>query len=357
MGSDDSQPFAGSIGFIGLGAMGKPMVLNLANKLPASAHLYIHDVVAAAVDDVAQLCASLPISVVRCADSKEVAEKSVCTSSSCPCCGNTIDLPRGYPLQDVVLTMLPEGAHVKSVYLDPTTGIIAALSLTSPGTTEAEKLLIDSSTIDTATNLYVRDKLSPFTRSFYDAPVSGGVIGAVDATIAFFLGCSPSDPNVSRLTTLLQPMGSKVIPCGGSSLGLAAKLSNNYLSGIITIACAEAMDMGMRAGIDAEVLASVFAAGTAQNTICDVFNPVPGVCPKAPSSNGYKNGFRVQLMRKDFGLAMDMARRLGTRNALGASGLGVYSAASEAADCKDLDSRVVYRYLGGEEAWKNNTNN
>ena len=247
--------------------------------------------------------------------------------------------------------MLPEGAHVKSVYLDSANGIVAAL--TSP-TTSTSKLLIDSSTIDTATNLYVKEQLSQLspTTAFYDAPVSGGVIGAVNATIAFFLGCDPSDPNIPRLTTLLGTMGGKVIPCGGPSLGLAAKLSNNYLSGIITIACSEAMDMGMRAGIQADVLASVFAAGTAQNTICDVFNPVPGVCPKAPSSNGYQGGFRVQLMKKDIGLAVDMARRLGTRNVLGASGLGVYTAASQAEDCKDLDSRVVYRYLGGNENWK-----
>lgn len=246
--------------------------------------------------------------------------------------------------------MLPEGAHVKSVYLDSATGIVAALSSSS----STAKLLLDCSTIDTATNLHVKEQLSISspTTSFYDAPVSGGVIGAVNATMAFFLGCSPSDPNIPRLTALLQTMGGKVIPCGGPSLGLAAKLSNNYLSGIITIACSEAMDMGMRAGIDADVLASVFAAGTAQNAICDVFNPVPGVCPKAPSSNGYQGGFRVQLMRKDIGLAVDMARRLGTRNALGTSGLGVFTAASEAADCKDLDSRVVYRYLGGKEDWK-----
>lgn len=244
--------------------------------------------------------------------------------------------------------MLPEGIHVRSVYLDPTTGIIAALS------SSTSKLLVDCSTIDTATNLYVKKELmttSPMT-AFYDAPVSGGVIGAVNATMAFFLGCAPTDPNVPRLTSLLRTMGGKVVECGGPSLGLAAKLSNNYLSGIITIACAEAMDMGMRAGIDARVLASVFAAGTAQNTICDVFNPVPGVCPQAPSSNRYQGGFRVQLMRKDIGLAVDMARRVGSRNALGTSSLGVYAAASEAADCRDLDSRVVYRYLGGREDWE-----
>lgn len=245
--------------------------------------------------------------------------------------------------------MLPEGAHVRSVYLDPTNGVIAALEPLS-----SIKLLIDSSTIDTATNLHVKEQLalaSP-TTSFYDAPVSGGVMGAENATMAFFLGCSPNDANIPRLTELLQTMASKVIPCGGPSLGLAAKLSNNYLSGTITIACAEAMDMGMRAGIDPRVLASVFGAGTAQNAICDTFNPVPGVCPSAPSSKGYHGGFRVQLMRKDMSLAMDMARRLGTRNVLGTSALGVYSAASEAPDCKNLDSRIVFRYLGGKEDWK-----
>lgn len=245
--------------------------------------------------------------------------------------------------------MLPEGAHVKSVYLDPTNGILGALASVPNG-----KLLIDSSTIDTATSLYVKEQLRASSPAsfFYDAPVSGGVLGASNATIAFFLGCSSADPNLPRVSFLLERMGGKIIPCGGPSLGLAAKLSNNYLSGIITIACAEAMDMGMRSGIDANVLASVFKAGTAQNTICDVFNPVPGVCPNAPSSNGYQGGFRVQLMKKDIGLAVSMARRVGNRNALGASALGVYAAASEAADCKDLDSRVVYRYIGGQENWQ-----
>lgn len=247
--------------------------------------------------------------------------------------------------------MLPEGRHVKTVYLDPDTGILAGLlsSPSGPG-----KLVIDSSTIDTATSLHVKDQLtasSPDT-AFYDAPVSGGVLGAVKGTIAFFLGASRHDPRLPHLVPLLQTMGGKVIPCGGPGLGLAAKLSNNYLSGIITIATSEAMDMGMRSGIDADVLAGVFAAGTAQNAICDGFNPVPRVCPAAPSSHGYEGGFRVQLMRKDMGLAVDMARRIGSRNVLGATGLGVYAAASEAPDCRDRDSRVVFRYIGGNEEWK-----
>ena len=242
--------------------------------------------------------------------------------------------------------MVPEGSHVRQVYLDPTTGICS--------TDISNKLLIDCSTIDTATNLHVKEHLSSYfpSASFYDAPVSGGVIGAKKGTIAFYLGCAEDDPNLPRLVDLASMMGKQIIPCGGPSLGLAAKLSNNYLSGIIAIACSEAMNMGMRSGLDPRVLAKVYAAGTAQNAICDRFNPVPGVYPEAPSSQGYKEGFKVQLMKKDFGLAVDMAGRVGARLALGEVGFATYAGASEDERCRDLDSRVVYRYLGGDEDWE-----
>lgn len=242
--------------------------------------------------------------------------------------------------------MVPEGSHVRSVYLDEKTGILCA--------DISHKLLIDCSTIDTATSLHVKDAIASRYSSafFYDAPVSGGVVGAVKGTIAFFLGCSSNDPNLHRLTSLLSLMGKQVIPCGGPSFGLAAKLSNNYLSGIIAIACSEAMDMGMRSGLDPRVLAKVYAAGTAQNTICDRFNPCPGVYPEAPSSKGYKEGFKVQLMRKDFALACDMAKRVGAKNVLGEVGLETYTGAMNDPRCRDLDSRVVYRYLGGKEDWE-----
>lgn len=247
--------------------------------------------------------------------------------------------------EEIIITMLPEGKHVKTVYLG-TDGICYG--------NIGGKLLIDCSTIDTASFLEVKGhitKISPST-SFYDAPVSGGVIGAKKGTIAFFLGCAENAPDMQRLTDLLSLMGTKIIPCGGPSLGLAAKLSNNYLSGVIAIACSEAMDMGMRSGLDPRVLAKVYAAGTAQNTICDRFCPVPGVYPEAPSSNGYKDGFKVQLMRKDFSLALEMARRVESNNVLGDVALRTYEGASEDERCRDLDSRVVFRYLGGNENWK-----
>lgn len=241
--------------------------------------------------------------------------------------------------------MVPEGSHVRSVYLDEKTGILCADIST--------KLLIDCSTIDTATSLLVKDKIAERypSASFYDAPVSGGVVGAIKGTIAFFLGCSSSDPNLPRLTSLLNLMGSQVIPCGAPSFGLAAKLSNNYLSGIIAIAASEALDMGMKSGLDPRVLSKVFGAGTAQNTIVDRFNPCPGVYPEAPSSKGYQGGFKVQLMRKDFGLAVEMAKSVGAKNVLGEVGLDTYIGASNDPRCRDLDSRVVYRFLGGNEEW------
>ncbi|PSK43655.1 hypothetical protein B9Z65_7169 [Elsinoe australis] len=309
-----------SIGFIGLGLMGKPMAGHLAAKLPAETRIYVYDISQKAVEE---LVSAHKDKVSAGSSAKDVADRS-----------------------DVIFTMVPEGAHVRSVYLTPETGILAS--------DVSNKLLIDCSTIDTATNLSVKEEInSRFpSASFYDAPVSGGVNGAVAGTIAFFLGCAESDPNISKITELVKLMGKQIIPCGGPSLGLAAKLSNNYLSGIIAIACSEALDMGMRSGLDPRVLAKVYNAGTAQNTICDGFCPCPGVVENAPSSRGYTGGFKVQLMRKDFNLAMEMAKGVGSTNVLGQAGLDTYTQAMNDPNCRDLDSRVVFRYLGGNENWK-----
>jgi 3-hydroxyisobutyrate dehydrogenase-like beta-hydroxyacid dehydrogenase len=323
------------LGFIGLGAMGRPMLSHLAKKLPEESRIWVYDVVEQVVDDV---CAEFLDRVLKGKSAKDVAQQVVCSPGTTLAHTLTSE-------QDTIMTMVPEGAHVRSVYLDPKSGVCS--------TDISNKLLIDCSTIDTATSLAVKDHVAENfpSASFYDSPVSGGVVGAIKGTIAFFLGCAESDPNLERLTYLTGLMGEQIIPCGGPSLGLAAKLSNNYLSGIIAIACSEAFDMGMRSGLDPRTLAKVYAAGTAQNTICDKFCPVPHVYPEAPSSGGWKQGFKVQLMRKDFGLAVDMAKRVGSRNVLGDVGLETYDGAANDPRCRDLDSRVVYRYLGGQEDW------
>ena len=244
--------------------------------------------------------------------------------------------------------MLPEGPHALDVYLSPSTGICTRLSRTS------QKLLIDCSTIDTATSLSIKQhitSLSPST-SFYDSPVSGGVLGAQAGTLASYLGSSTRDPHLPLLTSLLSIFSKQIIPCGFPSAGLAAKLSNNYLSGVIAIAASEAFDMGMRSGLSPLTLQKVYAAGTAQNAICDRFCPVPGVVDTAPSSKGFEGGFRVELMRKDFGLAVEMAKAVGARNVLGERGTGVYEGCVGEEGCRGRDSRVVFRFLGGREDWR-----
>jgi 3-hydroxyisobutyrate dehydrogenase len=110
--------------------------------------------------------------------------------------------------------------------------------------------------------------------------------------------------------------------------------------------------MGMCAGVDAGVLARVIAAGSGKNHIADKFNPVPNICPEAPSSHGYQGGFKVELMKKDYTLAMDMAQAVGAKVMLGAAGLDTYRRASEDPRCRGLDSRVVYRFIGGNEDWQ-----
>ena len=242
--------------------------------------------------------------------------------------------------------MVPEGSHVRSVFLTPETGVLAS-DLSS-------KILIDCSTIDTGTSLAVRDACAEQhpRASFYDAPVSGGVIGAEKATLTFMLGCREDDANADLLWSLLGMMGGNIFPCGGPSLGLTAKLCNNYTSGLIAIVTSEAMNIGMASGMDPRVLANIFHTSTAQSSILDDWNPVPGLCPDAPASKGYKGGFRVQLMKKDFALAVDTAKRVGVELALGEDGLRVYEEASQDKRCKDLDSRVVYRLLGGKEDWR-----
>uniref|UniRef100_L2FR65 Cytochrome p450 n=1 Tax=Colletotrichum fructicola (strain Nara gc5) TaxID=1213859 RepID=L2FR65_COLFN len=205
------------LGFIGLGAMGAPMASNLAAKLAKDYKICIYDVSQEAMKSFVEAHGQ---SVSICHSPKEVSQGT-----------------------DIIFTMLPEGSHVRAVYLDPVDGILHSKI--------SARLLLDCSTIDTETSLAVSTAVkSRFPDvAFYDAPVSGGTLGAVAASLTLMVGCSENDSNWSLVEGLLGLVGKNIIACGGPGMGLTAKLCNNYCSGLISLATAEAMNIGMRSDV------------------------------------------------------------------------------------------------------------
>lgn len=177
--------------------------------------------------------------------------------------------------------------------------------------------------------------------------MSGGVVGATAGTLTFMLGAP--DPLVSKIEPILQMMGKKVIHCGAQGAGLSGKLANNYLLAINNIATAEAMNLGMKWGLDPKVLSNLINISTGKCWPSEVNNPVNGVVSGSPASRDYSGGFGISLMKKDLGLAIQAAGEAGARLELGDRAKEVYDAAEQQEDCKGRDFSVIYRYIGGAE--------
>ena len=312
-----SQP--ASFAFIGLGNMGIGMATNLRKKLPQSTPMVVYDINQAAIDAFIKRTVDIGNVIVakNCADAAKQVE--------------------------CVITIVPEGSHVKAAYLTPETGILAGCK------GKTGMLLIDCSTIDTESSLEVGKAAAAIGVDFADAPVSGGTLGSEKGTLTFMIGAKKESETFQRIETFVKCMGATVFPCGAPSLGLGAKLSNNYLSAILSLGTSEALNLGMRIGLDPKVLSDIFSVSTSSNYINNVSNPVPHICPEAPASHGYAPGFKIQLMRKDITLALKAAKDVNAKIILGDELLAAFSAASEDPRCKDLDSRVIYRWIGGKE--------
>jgi 3-hydroxyisobutyrate dehydrogenase len=289
-----------SVGFIGVGNMGSLMARNL---IRAGHSLKVYDLSEEAVNFVAQSGAK--------------AVKTVKEAAS--------DV-------DFVVTMLPVGANVKSVFIDG-----GVLEVAKKGS-----ILIDSSTIDVETARAMHDAAKAAGYQMLDAPVSGGVVGADAATLTFM--CGGDKAVFEKARPLLQGMGKNIVYCGGPGYGQVTKICNNMVAAINTLAICEAFVMGEKLGVDRNVLFDVLSTSTASSVMLTKSCPMPGPIPTSASSNGFKPGFAAKLMLKDLRLSQAASQSAGTPTPLGAAATAAF-AMHIAKGFGDLDTSSIVKLI------------
>ncbi|KAG8167453.1 hypothetical protein KVR01_003142 [Diaporthe batatas] len=337
-----------TVAFIGIGVMGYPMAKNLRNGLDSTKTLLICDVSKEALSRFkAETAGKGPVEIVE----------------------NGFDAARA---ANTVITMLPNSHAVKAVYLDPQTGILAGAASPPPPQTASEpgppqKLIMECGTIETddeqlkqtievakATAEANSTSTTTHTRlAFIDAPVSGGPMGAEKGTLTFMVGADPttSATALPAARSHLRHMGSEsgIFHCGGVGAGTAFKIINNYLSAITSLAASEALNIGVKAGLDPALLTEVINASGGQCWVTSSSNPVPGVQEGVPSSRGYEGGFRIELCAKVLGMGSRLAGMVGARTVLDRPTLAAFEEAMGDERYRGKDARVVYKWLNESE--------
>lgn len=212
--------------------------------------------------------------------------------------GNVVDPETIEPSgADVVMTMLPEGQHVRAVHAD-------VLKRTSSGT-----VLLDCSTIDVESTKRLAAAALERGVEYVDAPVSGGPEGAASGSLSFMVGGAPKA--IDAVRSLLAIMGERITEFGDAGMGQAAKACHNMIVGITGIAVFEGFALAEALGLDPDAFHALCSNAAAACWTLDNRCPVPGVVDAAPSSNGYRPGFAARLMAKDLGLAQAAAEDVG----------------------------------------------
>jgi 3-hydroxyisobutyrate dehydrogenase len=268
------------IAFIGLGNMGGPMAANL---VKAGHKVTAFDLVEASRNQAS-------------ADGARIAESAVSAVKGA----------------DVVITMLPAGKHVLSVW----TEILPAMTRGS--------LVIDCSTIDVESAKAAHALAAKHGIASVDAPVSGGTGGAKGATLTFM--CGGEDKAFTAARPVLEKMGKKIVHCGGAGAGQAAKICNNMILGVSMIAVSEAFALAEKLGLSHQALFDVASTSSGQCWSLTSYCPVPGPVPTSPANNDYKPGFASSLMVKDLTLAQDAAEAAGAATPLGKHAQEIYRA-------------------------------
>ena len=232
---------------------------------------------------------------------------------------------------EVVITSLPNGNIVKAVYDE-------VLPAAPSGA-----LLIDTSTISVDDARTIHTQAADRGLAQIDAPVSGGIKGATAGTLAFMLGGDTGA--VERARPVLEPMAGKIIHCGDSGAGQAAKLCNNMVLAVQQIAIGEAFVLAEKLGLPAQSLFDVITGATGNCWAVHTNCPVPGPVPTSPANNDFTPGFATALMNKDLGLAMAAVASTGAQAPLGTHAADIYRQFNE--DHADKDFSAVIEMLRG----------
>ncbi|MEX0348046.1 MAG: 3-hydroxyisobutyrate dehydrogenase [Paracoccaceae bacterium] len=284
------------IGFIGLGNMGAPMAANL---VKAGHQLHGFDTAAINVEGAIMV---------------ETASDAVMGA-------------------DVVITMLPNGAILRSVAEE-------IIPVMEPGTA-----LVDCSTVDVESARAVAAQASHAGLLFVDAPVSGGVGGASAGTLTFMAG--GSEEAFAKAAPLLEIMGQKAVHCGEAGAGQAAKICNNMILGVTMIATCEAFALADKLGLDRQKMFDVVSTSSGYSWTMNAYCPAPGVGPQSPSDNDYQPGFAAELMLKDLRLSQQAAESANADTPMGMLAEMLYAQFVENEDGKGRDfSAMLPRFEG-----------
>jgi len=274
------------IGFIGLGNMGAPMAANLAK---AGHSVTGFDVAGVTVEG---------------AGTASTAAEAATGA-------------------DVVITMLPNGAILRSVAAE----IIPAMM---PGA-----VFLDCSTVDVESARAVAADAQTAGLSALDAPVSGGIGGATAGTLTFMIG--GDEAGLAKAQPLFDIMGGKSVHCGPSGNGQAAKICNNMILGVTMIATCEAFALADKLGLDRQAMFDVVSKSSGYSWSMNAYCPAPGIGPQSPADNDYKPGFAAELMLKDLGLAQNAAEASDADTPMGAAALALYRQFVEDEDGRGRD--------------------
>jgi 3-hydroxyisobutyrate dehydrogenase len=290
-----------TIAFVGLGNMGNPMAANL---VKAGHRVLGFDLIAEHLDTAR-------------GNGVEV----------------TADAASAVKDAEAVITMLPAGKHVLSVYED----IVPKAA--------AGALMIDCSTIDVDSARHAHKRAEARGLASIDAPVSGGTAGAAAGKLTFMAGGSAEA--FARAEPLLKPMAGRIVHCGDAGAGQAAKICNNMILGVSMIAVGEAFVLAEKLGLSHQALFDVASTASGQCWSLTSYCPVPGPVPASPANRDYQPGFAASLMLKDLRLSQEAAQAAGAATPLGAEATQLY-ALFNAAGNAGKDFSGIIEFLRGK---------